>query len=83
MPKLAIAIPYCEYQNEPSRPLRQLVEIPSNVAARDEMLKKLFLDKVCDDPDAEITIYKGKKRDYGDLIVEGEYGVYLYLTYVS
>lgn len=84
MPKLAIAVPYCESQNEPSRPFSQLIELPDNIASRDKMLKKFFVDNVCDDEDAGLVVRKGKKGiDYGDLVVDSEIGVYLYLTYVS
>lgn len=83
--KRAIAMSYCAGQNEPSRPIKRIIEVPDNVAARDKLLKQLFNDHVCEvEDDEDLIIRKGKKDDYGDVIVSDYNGdVFLFLTYIS
>ena len=80
----AVALPYSVDQNEPSKPLAHLVDIPENINDRNDLLKYLFTQHVCDDlhPD-EIEVYNGD-QDYGDIVVADLDGnMFLYLTYVS
>ncbi len=84
--KKAIVQPYCSDQNEPSRPLRKLVEIPDDIKERNQLLKKLFCEHVLDKSDWEgddPKIRKGRANDYGDLIVEGRFDTFLFVTFIE
>ena len=80
----AIFLPYSCDQNEPSRPLRQVLELPTDIAKRDDLLKRLFIHYVCEvdeEDQADITIREGGENDYGDLVVELS-DMYLFVTYL-
>lgn len=91
--KRAIAIPYSVDQHEPSRPLKQLVCLVGNrgfgecleptydLAANEEMLKKLFCETVYDGASFdEITVREGDEWDFGDIVVEAQGDFFLFLT---
>ena len=80
----AILLPYTCDQNEPSRPVAQIIELPNETKPRNLYLKLLFIKHVNEDADIrEVTIQKGKKYDYGDIIVEGPYDQFLYVTLIK
>ncbi len=79
----AILLPYASGQNEPSRPVNKIVTLPTNVKARDEYLKKLFVEHVCELDDPEELTIRELRGDYGDLIVEHPTEMYLFVTFVS
>jgi len=82
--KKAIVLPYASGQNEPSRPVNKIITLPDNVKARDVYLKTLFVKHVCEIDDAdELMIRKGKRDDYGDLIVEHPTEMYLFVTFIE
>lgn len=81
--KKAICLPYCCDQNEPSIPLKQIVTLPDNVAKRNKLLKKLFVEHVCDAELKELTVRKGKPDDYGDLFVSYGDEVYMFVTFIK
>lgn len=82
--KRAIAIPYCVDQNEPSIPVKQVLELPDDVTARNELLKDIFIERVCDVERDDLTVKKGKRNDYGDLVVVyGDGDMFLYVTFVE
>ncbi len=84
MAKKAIAVPYTEEQNEPSRPLSRIIEVPSNKKERDAMLLELYNSTFQPDEGEEpATVKDGKDDDYGDVIVENDYGCYLFITYIE
>lgn len=79
--KRAIAIPYSVDQHEPSRPLKQLVELLEDPTANEEMLKKLFCETVYDGASFdEITVREGDEWDFGDIVVEAQGDFFLFLT---
>jgi len=81
--KKAIATSYAEEQNEPSCPLRRLIEVPTKKQEREELLKRIFIEHVCDVEPEELTV-KHKKGAWGDLSVDAEdLGLHLYLTYIE
>jgi hypothetical protein len=84
----AIATPYAVGQNEPSRPLAKLVDIPDDVTERDHMLTELFfthalgMEDDCDRP--ELTIKEGWNDRYGNLTVYcATHEIFLFLVYVD
>ncbi len=79
----AILVPYCCDQNEPSRPLRQIVTIPDNVKARNELLKALFEEVFETDEPEKLTVRKGGRNDYGDIVVQGPHELYLFVTIID
>lgn len=80
----AIALPYCSGQGEPSRPVKQLVNVPDNVAERDAMLKQLFVETVYDGVTVDkVDVCPCDADDYGDLVVEARGGYYLYITFLA
>jgi hypothetical protein len=86
----AIALPYCEYQNEPSRPLPMIIDIPDDKRVRDQMLTDLFHDHVMELYDLEtleqvefLQIIDDPEFGYGDITVCTDGGVYLYITYIK
>lgn len=78
----AIVVPYFVDQNLPSVPLNRLVNIPSDPAARDNVLTNLFSEVFDLDEEEteniEIDIHDSK---FGDLEVEGN-GLYLFIIFV-
>ena len=82
--KKAIVVPYAVYQNEPSRPISNLVDIPDDIQERDELLKQLFVEYVLDsEDDLELTITEGNERSYGDIIVSYDDSIFMYVTFVT
>lgn len=88
----AIGVPYSCYQNEPSVPLRKLIDIPDDIQQRNKLLLKLFNEHVCDVSDAydeddeddieEIQITESS-NGYGDIIVSYGDDVFLYVTFIE
>ena len=81
----AIAIPYCADQNEPSKPLATLVDVPDDKQQFEDLLKQMFATHVCDEADPEelvITHNLPDDKQYGDVTVYWDPGLYLLLTYV-
>ena len=82
--KKAIIVPYAVDQNEPSRPISKLVDIPDDTQERDELLKQLFVEYVLDsEDDLELTITEGNERSYGDIIVSYYGSIFMYVTFVT
>lgn len=81
----AIAIPYCIDQHEPSKPLRQLVELDDDLSKNEDMLKTLFCETVCDGiPHDELTISEGELESFGDVVVSSnDDSLFLFLTYID
>lgn len=81
--KKAIAVPYAIDQNEPSCPVRFLIDVPDNKKEREAFLKQVFIEHVCDVEPDELTV-KHKKGAWGDMTVEADdLGLYMYLTFVE
>ena len=85
----AILLPYCVEQNEPSKPVSILYEVPDDKDQRDKELRELFNKHVCelDDEDlANLSIKECTGGDYGDIVVaESEFcsDLFLFVTYVT
>ncbi len=80
----AIILPYAVDQNEPSRPISTLVDIPDDEQARDELLNRLFVEYVLDsDDDLELIINDGNENSYGDIIVSYADSIFMYVTFVT
>lgn len=80
--KLAIALPYYVGQNEPSKPLTNLVAVPDDVDERDEVLTKLFFERVLDCDFDELTVTE-TPYGYGDITVAYHDDVFLYITFIE
>lgn len=84
----AIGIPYCCNQNEPSVPLKKLIDIPDDIQQRNKLLLQLFNEHVCDmsdlddDEKEEVRITESSKG-YGDIIVSYGDDVFLYVTFIE
>lgn len=83
----AIGVPYCCYQNEPSVPLKKLIDIPDDIQKRNELLLKLFHQHVCDisnayEDDIEVQITESS-NGYGDIIVSYDEDCFLYVTFIE
>lgn len=82
--KRAICLPYSTYQNEPSVPIKRIIEIPDDVAVRDKLLADLFTEYVCGGDVHPVTIKEGGRGCYGDLIVSsGDDDVFMFVTYIE
>lgn len=85
--KKAILLPYACGQNEPSKPLAQVFDIPDDVQERDEFLKNIFRTYVCDgldESDESLEVKKSENRnDYGDIIVSYGDDLFLYVTFID
>ncbi len=83
--KRAICLPYCVDQNEPSKPINRIVDLPDNVVLRDTILKKLFNEHVCevDEDDIELDERQGEEVNYGDIILSYDGSVFMYVTFVE
>ena len=86
--KQAIAIPYAEGQNEPSKPIRQIINIPDDIHERNVLLNDLFYEYVIgneSDRTLELEYTEGDVNDFGDIIVNlaEDEGVYLYITFIE
>lgn len=80
----AIILPYAVDQNEPSRPISMLVDIPDDIQERDELLKQLFVEYVLDsEDDLELTITEGNERSYGDVIVSYDDSIFMYVVFIT
>lgn len=84
----AIAIPYAEGQNEPSKPIRRIVNIPDDIHERNVLLNDLFYEYVIgneSDRTLELKYTEGDVNDFGDIIVSlaEDEGVYLYITFIE
>jgi hypothetical protein len=83
---LAILLPYAVDQNEPSKPVKHLVEVPTEKKHRDDVLKQLFVKHVClldSDEIKDIKIKKGGEKSYGDLVVSWQDDQFLFVTFVD
>jgi hypothetical protein len=81
--KQAICLPYCVDQNEPSKPLKQIISIPDNVVDRDKLLKSLFIEHVCEVDGDDIEVIDGNENDYGDVIVCYGDDMFVYVTFIE
>jgi hypothetical protein len=84
----AIALPYAEGQNEPSKPVRRIVNIPDDVEERNALLTDLFYEYVIGNENErtlELKFDDGNVDDFGDIIVSlaEDEGVYLYITFIE
>lgn len=79
-----IIVPYIVDQNEPSRPLNQVFDLPYHDELRRTFLKNLFIEHLCTDCNHDdITVTNGKEDDYGDIVVEGPGGLFLFVTFIT
>ena len=74
--KLAIVLWYTEYQNEPSEPNKQLINLPDSVVERDKMLIAQFVEEHGDEDVKPDDLTVRGDEDVDDLTVESENGVY-------
>lgn len=80
----AILIPYCEEQNEPSRPLPKVFDLPGTIKPREKVLKDLFIKHIMDDIEPkEIKVKAGNGYDYGDIVVSHNSGCHLFVTFIK
>lgn len=83
----AIALPYACYQNEPSTPLKKILDLPTNKVERDAMLIDLFCEEVMrldDDQLLEVTVTERQdSNEYGDITVAYDDEVFLFITFIE
>lgn len=80
MPRSAIVLWYTEYQNEPSKPDKELILLPDDETKRNELLCAKYVAE-CGDPEvtpADVTVEETK--EYGDLQVSYG-GTHMFVTY--
>ena len=73
-----IALPYVEYQNEPSKPY--MAELDSNDI--DESAKQIFVKSFGTDTEFPVNVYHDG-GGYGDIEVTNGTGCHLYLHYIQ
>ena len=83
----AIILPYCEDQNEPSIPYKEIFDLDQNdIAARNKLLKDLFVTRVfTSDDDFEVLIYGTEVANrYADIMVTSPgSGVWLLVNFID
>lgn len=80
----AIILPYCVDQNEPSRPLNKIYDLPDDVKLRNKLLTELAVETLNTDPDNKFKVRKGKSDDFGDLVVyDQDCYCLLYVTFIK
>jgi hypothetical protein len=81
----AIIVPYTVCQNEPSRPLSQIFDLPDDVEMRNEMLRNIFKEFVYDEAeDDEISVRTSRdEHEYGDIIVSFGDDIFMFVTWVT
>ena len=80
MPKLAIVLWYMEDQNEPSKPNRELIELPDDPVKRDAFLIAEYFAGYGEEDPGEVTVTE--TNGYGDLQVSSG-GVHMFVTYAE
>lgn len=79
----AIALPYVIEQNEPSRPIPTIVNLPTEATARRQMILHLMNEHVTELADDELTIEDSDGR-YGDVVASDRDGeCFLYFTFLD
>lgn len=83
MPRNAILVPYCVDQNQPSKPLSFLVDIPDDEQQRYTLLRALFKEHVYDELEDDAEVIIRETEEYGDLSVTDDDILYLFVTFVA
>jgi hypothetical protein len=84
-----IAVPYSVDQNEPSKPLRQLVDYDNASDVFEATVKQLYIDHVCDEANVDdIVVQYQFDSQYSDVVVFQDLypsasDAYLYLTFID
>lgn len=83
--KQAIIVPYMVDQNEPSRPIPQIFNLPDDVVERNEILLNIFREHLLGDVESvDLEFFEDERENkYGDLEVGYHDDLFLFVTYIE